>query len=338
MSPDAADRIRGSLLGLAIGDSMGLAADFHRTVRSPWVRARMWEGSAELDRAQVAKPLIPFDTGSVDGRRLAPTDDTETAVLAARAALTTAQLGPDGLFDEWRKHALADEVWTGIAERSAILNARRGQVPPTTGSDNPADASDSAVPAGIAFGLFHVGDPDAAARDATVWSSITHARDGVWAAACAAIAISMLAGGHPVSEALDAAEQSVPDGSWLAAGFGKAAALDPTSVFRELPDLLAAFSPRLYSQSGTAPETLPLAFLLIRATSDRPETSLPLAAMFAREGDSVPAFVGALLGAATGSATFGDRWPQAVDRVEGLFYPSLAGESLLGIAHELATR
>lgn len=254
MSADRADRIHGSLLGLAVGDAVGLAADYHRAVRSPWVRGRLWAGSAELDEARVAKPLLPFDATTVDGARLAPTDDTETAVLAARVALTTVGAADaSARFAEWRRLTAGDDVWTGIAERSAIINAERGLVPPVTGNDGPADASDSAVASGVAWGLFHAGDPAAAAEAATEWASITHARDGVWAAACMASAVSALAN----------------------------------------------------------------------------------ATLFARESDSVPAFVGALLGAAHGAGVFGETWPAAVDRVEGVCYPALAGERVSAVAAEL---
>lgn len=338
MSPDRLDRVHGALLGLAVGDAIGLPADYHRTVRSPWVRSRMWLGSADLDRAQVAKPLIPFDATTVDGTRLMPTDDTEAAVLAARAALTADPADPDALFAQWRRHALADDVWTGIAERSAIVNAKRGEVPPVTGSDNPADASDSAVPAGVVFGLLHTGDPASASAEATRWASITHARDGVWAAAAMAVAVAELADGRSVEAALELAVREAPEDSWLAAGFRTADDLGPVDVFLDLPRILSALSPRLYSQPGTAAETLPLAFLLLRATRGKAETALPLAALFARESDSVPAFVGALCGAASGAAGFGSRLPESIDRIEGLFYPSLAGESLMALAAEIASR
>lgn len=337
MSADRADRIHGALLGLAVGDAVGLAADYHRAVRSPWVRGRLWAGSAELDEARVAKPLLPFDATTVDGARLAPTDDTETAVLAARVALTTVA-APDASarrFAEWRRLTAGDDVWTGIAERSAIINAERGLVPPVTGNDGPADASDSAVAAGVVWGLFHAGDPAAAAEAATEWASITHARDGVWAAACMASAVSALAVGASIAQALDDAEALVPADSWLAEGFRAAARIAPASVLLELPRLLAELNPRRYSQPGTAPETLPIAFLLLRADGERPEQALANATLFARESDSVPAFVGALLGAAHGAGVFGEAWPAAVDRVDGVCYPVLAGERVSAVAAEL---
>ena len=338
MSPDRLDRAHGALLGLAMGDAIGLPADYHRTVRSPWVRSRMWLGSADLDRAQVAKPLIPFDATTVDGPRLVPTDDTENAVLAARAALAADPAEPETLFAQWRRHALADDVWTGIAERSAIVNAQRGEVPPVTGSDNPADASDSAVPAGVVFGLLHAGSPEAAAREASRWASITHARDGLWASAAMAVAVSVLADGGTIDSAIDLAVREAPEDSWLAAGFRTAAELEPVDVFLGLPQILTALSPRMYSQSGTAAETLPLAFLLLRATQGAAERALPFAALFARESDSVPAFVGALCGAASGASAFGQTLSGTLDRVEGLFYPSLAGESLSELAKEIVSR
>lgn len=338
VTADRLDRTRGCLLGLAAGDALGLAADFHRTVRSPWVRSRMWEGSAELDAARVAKPLLPFDTATVGGRRLVPTDDTENAVLAVRAGLTATDRSPAALFEVWRRSAGAPDAWTGVAERSAVLNAARGAVPPQTGIDNPADANDGAVPGGVAFGLLDAGDPDAAARDAAAWASVTHTRDGAWAASCMAAAVSLLVTGTPVDEALDHAATLAPAGSWLASGLARAATFQGRPLLATLPDILESLSPRLYSQPGTAPETLPLAFLVARSAAEAPADALAQAMLFAREQDSVPAFVGALVGAAHGSAVLGGRWPAAVDEIEGLLYPDLAGTSLSALAEEVVAQ
>lgn len=337
-TPPLSSRIYGALLGLAIGDAIGLPADFHRSVRTPWVRGRMWDGSAELDRVQVSRPLLPFEHGSTPEPSLLPTDDTEAAVLALRVLLDTHDQTDGELFAQWRRHALRDDVWCGIAERSAILNARRGLLPPQTGNDNPAEFSDSAGPGGIGIGLAFPGDPDGAADHAERWASITHARDGVWAAVALARAAAHLVAGTPFEAAVADATAHVPEGSWLGANLARAAQLDVANGFAAIPDLIDLFGSRVYSFGCAAPETIPLVFAIIRATAQQPEWRIPLAATISRHSDSLPAVVGALTGAEQGVSVFGSHWPDALDRVGGVQYPSLAGESLRSLADTLTAR
>ncbi|WP_223692033.1 ADP-ribosylglycohydrolase family protein [Leifsonia poae] len=336
--PDLDARIHGGLLGLAIGDAIGLPADYHRSIRSPWVRSRLWEASADLDRSRVSRPLLPFVLSSTDEPRLVPTDDTEAAVLALRVLLDTTDHGDGALFTGWSRHALAEDAWGGVAERSAAINAGRGLLPPHTGNDNPADISDSAVPAGLAIGLAFAGEPELAADHAERWASITHARDGVWAAVAAAVATALLAAGATADDALAQAVATIPVGSWLATDLTRLAEIDLGDPFLALPRLLEVASPRAYSAGGSAPETLPLAFALFRATLDRPTTAIPFASTISRHSDSLPAFVGALVGAHHGASAFGDTWPGALDEVHGLFYPTLAGQTLTGLTAELIAR
>lgn len=331
------DRIHGGLLGLAVGDSVGYPADFHRTIRSPWMRSRLWAGSAELDEQQVSKPLLPFVLNSSATSPFEPTDDTEAAVLALRIALDSVDESPERAFEAWKNYTSSADVWSGVAERSAIINASRGLCPPQTGQDNPAAFSDSAVPSGVVFGLIHAGSPDAAADAAAKWASITHAQDGIWAASVMAAAIALIAAGEDIEPSLDYAERFAPIGSWLSTNFTRSREVLEFNIqpFNALPSLLSALSPRQYSHGGVAPESLPLAFAVVRLTTENPELTLPFALSIARHADSVPAFVGAIAGTARGALSFGEQWPATLDRVVGLFYPALANESLSTLAQEL---
>jgi len=90
----------------------------------------------------------------------------------------------------------ADEVWSGIAERSSIVNAQAGLTPPATGNDNPAHFDDGAVPRAVPVGIRYAGRPDQAALVATRLAEITHAEDGVWAAAAMAASIAAAVSGR----------------------------------------------------------------------------------------------------------------------------------------------
>ncbi|WP_168220008.1 MULTISPECIES: ADP-ribosylglycohydrolase family protein [unclassified Salinibacterium] len=331
---DRFTRTHGALLGLAMGDALGLPADYHRTIRNEWVRGRLWAASADLDAQRVAKPLLPFVLDATEASVLQPTDDTELAALAARVLIEADVHDLDSLFAAWRTHTTADDVWTGVAERSAIVNAERGLVPPATGSDNPAAASDSAAMGAVAVGLLYADEPAEAEVVARRLASITHAADGVEAAAVMAVAIARLANGEPLDASLATARALAPADSWLGENLARIdAIIDPARPgMYVLPRLISQLSPRRYSAGGMAPETIPLAFAIVRQCAGDLHSAVPLALTVARQSDSLPALVGALVGAHTGAAFFGAEWAQELDTLAGLFFPSLEGVSLIELA------
>ncbi|WP_344892986.1 ADP-ribosylglycohydrolase family protein, partial [Nonomuraea antimicrobica] len=183
------DRARGALLGLAIGDAAGMPALYHRSARLGGPRAWLWRLGAEADANQVLRFPLPFTLGRPEPLELSGTDDTEFAVAAARILLGSgADATREELFAGWREMVVdrAGEVWSGVAERSSIVNAEEGLTPPATGNDNPAHFDDGAVARAVPVGIRHAGRPDRAADVATRLAEITHADDGVWAAAAMA--------------------------------------------------------------------------------------------------------------------------------------------------------
>ncbi|MFD1714473.1 ADP-ribosylglycohydrolase family protein [Amnibacterium flavum] len=334
------DRAVAAFECLAVGDALGLPAEYHRTAREPWLRGALWSGTIALDEERVSRPLVPFgltlDTGTMTG-----TDDIESLALAARV-MAGADLGIDALFDRWRELFDADE-WAGPAERIAATNAARGLRPPVTGTDNPARGDDSAVPAAVAAGVRFAGDPTGAAALAAAYAGIAHADDGVWAPAVMAAAIAALVDGGDLDDALSFARSLAPTGSWLDASFD---AVEPVAgaggpAFARLPALLAALGTRDYSHPALAARTVPAAFAIIRSTGGRLAEALPLALSVSRLSDSLPALVGALAGAS------GERIPPGWDAdwrggtlgdlgtVGGVLQPQLRGLVLSDLARAL---
>ncbi|WP_436373992.1 hypothetical protein [Cytobacillus sp. BC1816] len=79
------DKIYGSLLGLAMGDSVGFAAMYHRSlVLPPKRRNRLWSFSQITDRHRINKISLPFTHAmSEEILDFCGTDDTEFAIIAA---------------------------------------------------------------------------------------------------------------------------------------------------------------------------------------------------------------------------------------------------------------
>ncbi|WP_405795448.1 ADP-ribosylglycohydrolase family protein [Streptomyces sp. NBC_01506] len=337
---DPRDRARGALLGLAIGDAAGLPALYHRGARLGEPRQWLWHFGGAADTNQVLRFPLPFTQGRPDALALAGTDDTEFAVVAALVLLASgAEATSAELFAGWREQVVdrADEVWSGIAERSSIVNTRAGLTPPATGNDNPASFDDGAVARAVPVGIRHAGDPERAARVATRLAEITHADDGVWAAAAMAASIAAALAGADAVEAVTAGVDRIPQDTWLARQMTRAldlAATAPTplDLVADLNDQVANAS---YSFGTVAPETLAAAFAIVLATGGDPVTALPLAGMVAKQSDSMPAMVGALTGALNGADALPRRWCEKVDQVRGHCLPHLAGTSLTTVADGL---
>jgi ADP-ribosylglycohydrolase len=328
-------RARGALLGLAIGDALGAPADVHRTVRTPWVRGRLWAASADLDEQRVSRPLLPFAPTLSDTHGIVPTDDAEEAAVAALALLAAGD-DDDALFENWLLHHAGDDVWLGVAARSAVVNAGWGLRPPQTGNDGPAADDDAAVPAALACAIRAAGDAEEAARGARRYASITHAGDGVDAAAFVAALVSALLTGTTFDTALARARREVTAGTWLASGLDDAESIARRagSGFAAVVPLIRALSPRMYSHAGTAAETVPLAVAMVLLTQGDPDQAIPLSLTIARKADSLPAFVGALCGAIHGTDAFDPVWSD-LDQLRGILLPSTAGIRLTLLADRL---
>ncbi|MFC4565880.1 ADP-ribosylglycohydrolase family protein [Nocardiopsis mangrovi] len=338
MTVDRRDAARGAVLGLAVGDAAGLPAWFHRAARSGWSRSMLWRLSADLDAQQVSRPLLPFSPAATEPEPLCGTDDTEAMAVAAMALLDGDGHDAPGLFAAWRRYyAEEPDVWTGIAERSAIRNTRAGLVPPATGADNPVHWDDGAVATGVAFGVRYAGDPDVAGGAAAGYAGITHAEDGVWAAEAMARTIAALVGGADLEDAVAAGVARVPEDSWLGRNLRHAQRVRETaeSAFAAVPELTRVLSPGRYSHAGVAPETLPVALAIARLSGGDPAQGVQSAALMARQSDSVPAMVGALCGAVRGAGALPGSWVAEVDTVRGVLVPAVAGLSLSDLADRL---
>lgn len=336
-----ADNARGALLGMAMGDALGLPAEYHRHARAGWGRSVLWEKNTVLDEQRISRPMLPFGLSGGSGGSgglLSGTDDVETAATTALVLLESRDHGTNTLFEGWRKHYVeTDDVWCGIAERGAVRHALRGERPPVTGSDNPVYWDDGAVASAVPIGVLYAGDPASAARVAQDYARITHSRDGVWAARAMAHAVAALIGGEFLEPALQEAELTVPADSWLRRGLERAAeaAEGADTAFEAIPALVESFGRPVYSHGGVAPETLPLAFTLTRLVRGDLAAGLQAAALLPRQSDSLPAMVGALCGAIDGEKAVPADWAAQVDPVSGVLLPGVAGQRLTSLADRL---
>lgn len=341
--PDLFDRVYGSLAGLALGDALGFPAMYHRTLLGrPKSRARLRIWTEVGDQHNVIVTQMPY-TIARNPRVLdiCPTDDTEWALFSAQVLLRHGRAPTAEQYQHvWQEEIVPREtsVRSGVSERAAIENFKRGLLPPTTGNDNPHHYDDGAIRRAVPIGLVHPGDPESAAAVAERDALVTSAEDGVWAAQAMAAALAEGLAGAAIPQMIGAARRFMPEGSWLAYNADRALELVPrgTSLADALVILHDQFLSRIYNYPNVAPETVPLALALLSMELGSVQEALLFANMFHRAAESMPAWVGALYGVVYGAANIPESWLAWADGCKGICLPQMAGVSVKAVASELA--
>lgn len=339
VSAKTLDRATGALLGLAAGDAIGMPALFHKSVRLGSMRECLWPKATEADNEKVLRFPLPFTVSQTGALNLAGTDDTEMAALSAHMLLAcSSKPSADELLASWKSLVVeVDDNWLGVAERSSVKNIKAGLTAPDCGGDNPAYADDGAVARAIPVGIRFCGNPSDAAVVARKLAEITHAEDGVWAAGAMAASIAAAVGGASWDEALAAGIKEVPDDSWLRRGIDRTFAIldEEGSGFAAIPRWVNEIANTVYSYGTIAAETLPVAYAVASSAGEGIAPSIQLAALVAKQSDSMPAFAGALAGAVAGTAGLSPRWINSLDHLHGVTIPSVKGVSLSQLASQL---
>jgi ADP-ribosylglycohydrolase len=309
------DRAFGSLIGLAIGDSLGDQA------RSP------------------ENHTLYGITRSLQASASWSTDDTEFALLVAHELIACGgELTVEGVVQAWQEHVLLQGdlgAKGGESEKGAAANLRRGILPPTSGSDNSYNDSDGAAMRVTPIGIACAGDPGRAARLAGIEASISHYRDGVWGAQAVAAAVAVAMTGASVDEILATARGCIPGDSWLGRWFDRAMAIVDASG----GNLNRAWMPLhdgLWTQyRASSAEALSEAFALFRLTQGDFEEGVISAANFGRDSDTLAALVGALAGAMHGAGAIPPDWIERTRRPAGRCLSFTASLDIEAVARDL---
>lgn len=333
------DRARGAMVGLALGDSVGMPALYHRQARLA-ERETLWDFSRHADAHGVNKYALPFSMYDNEILRLSGTDDSEQLALAARILLAAeGDHSRDALSAGWVREVVGvdADLRLAVSERASVSNLARGIGAPSSGSENPHSFDDSSVARAVAVGIRYAGRPDEAAAVAQRFAELTNSHDGVWAAQAMAVAIAHLVSGARLEQAIEAARELVPADSWLGRGMYRAMtiAAESGTAFEAVPALTEECSNTVYSYGNIAPETLPVAFAIALLSGADLPSAIGAASLIPKQADSMPAMVGALCGAASGLAAIPPSWVGRVERLKGHCVPSTAEESLIELADRL---
>ncbi|MGW1815722.1 ADP-ribosylglycohydrolase family protein [Streptomyces sp. NPDC002125] len=316
-----ADRARGALLGLAVGDALGAPAENMRPseIRRRWGRI---EGFVSDDPAG--------------------TDDTEYAIfsglLLARhgSALTVSHV--ERAWHHWI--ADLDEGpfrGAGFSERGTLENLRRGLAAPISAQHRHA-WSDGLAMRAAPFGVFAAGRPAEAARLVAVDGRVSHDGEGIYGGQAVAAGVAAAMVGAGLASVIAAALSVVPMDSWTARSLRRAV----TAAQRTHPDRLTAERAVRsavviggYPWTDLAPEAVGLAFGALTAARGDFRTAVLTAVNMGRDADTTAAVAGALAGALHGASAIPRDWASAIGPVRGSCLPSMRGYHILDIAELL---
>lgn len=320
------DRAHGALLGLALGDALGMP-----TQSLPHERIAALHGRVDrlLDAAG-DQPIAPgMPAGSI-------TDDTEQALLLARLLLDgDGHVDPHALaaaLISWEQDMIArgSRDLLGPSTKAALEKLQAGVPVEETGRYGTTNGAAMRIaPVGIAVA------PGDALLDAVVEASqVTHLTGlGISGAAAIAGAVSAALEGADTDEALEMAlglaQQGASSGSWIAGASIPARVRAFRAPLRGLD--AAARDEFLRDVVGTSvqsQESVVTALLLVDLGRDDPFEALCTAASLGGDTDTVAAMAGAVLGALHGTDAFPSAMTAQVREVNGLDLAPLAEELL----------
>ena len=299
----AADRARGALYGLAIGDALGMPTQLlsRQQITARW--------GPLLTGFEPAPPGHPIAAGLPPG---AVTDDTEQAVLLARMLVKNRGVpGPD----DWAAALIAWELdmaergsldLLGPSTKRALTAVLEGTPPEEAGRHGDTNGAAMRItPVGIAFA--------AGLIDRVVEASLVTHNTSVALAGAAAVAAA-------VSVGIDGASVAGAD---VAARIRWAAELAEGAA----PDRAAELIGTLVGTTLATQESVPAAFAVLSAIPDDPWRACLLAASLGGDTDTIAAMAGAIAGACHGQSAFPPHATATID-AHGFALPALAGSLL----------
>jgi ADP-ribosylglycohydrolase len=321
-------RAQGALLGLAVGDALGMPT---QGLSPATIRATF----GTVDRLLPGGPDHPIAAGLPAG---AVTDDTEQAMLLAEALLDgRGHVDPADLAErlatwEERMRAAGSLDLLGPSTRAAIAAVRQGVPPAAAGRAGTTNGAAMRIaPVGIAVAPDDLADLVDRVAEACL---VTHATSvAVAGASAVAAAVSAGISGAATMEAIaigvEAARLGAATAPW-AAGADVATRIRLAIELAErtpLDDLPAAIVAVVGTSLATQ-ESVPAAFAVLAAHPADPWAACLIATSLGGDTDTIAAMAGAVGGAVHGGSGFPADVVATVRAVNDLPVERLAAELL----------
>ncbi|MFH1214361.1 MAG: ADP-ribosylglycohydrolase family protein [Candidatus Neomarinimicrobiota bacterium] len=306
------DRIAGALYGLAVGDALG----------------SITEGMNPSDIAAKYGMI----TGFQSGEQMA-SDDTEFTIFYIEL-LRKYGLGitAETIADRWLKDIYhPSEIYkgAGFSEAMTLRNLKRGIRPPFSGQ-HVHSWSDGLAMCATPFGCIFAGQPEKAARIASVFGSVSHSGEGLYGGQAVAAAVSVAVAGADLNTINNTALAHVPEDSWV--HYSIAAAVEIGKSSPNVQAAVASLYEKLvcdyYYWSDLAPEAVGLAFGLLTAAGGDFRKAVLGAVNLGRDADTIAAITGAISGAKIGLKFLPPELLPNVETIPGRCIRAMAGKKI----------
>lgn len=308
------DRARGCLMGLAIGDALGVKT----------------EGKSPEEIKRQFGFVNDFLTDEPAG-----SDDTEFALFNALILLDYGRQTDSAIIaEQWLKYIAVRQgafKGAGFSEMMAITNLRKGLQPPYSGMHSHS-WSDGLAMRVAPFGIIYPSEPQKAADLALEDGSVTHTAEGIYSGQAVAAAIASAMGGAGLDEIFHSALSVIPDNSWTSRALNEAIETGykfysensitsdeiPASYDEVLAKLHRNIACSYYHWADLGPEAVGLCFGILAATGGQFVPSVLGGVNIGRDTDTIAAIAGAVSGAAAGCSRLPEKWTRVIKASKGL--------------------
>lgn len=319
MNEEIKNRARGCLIGLAVGDALGV----HTEGKTP--------EQIHKEYGFVSDFLSENPSGS---------DDTEFACFNAMILLEHGRsINAQTIADEWRKHIVPHKgpyKGAGFSEMMAIENLKKGMNPPLSGK-HAHSWSDGLAMRCAPFGIINPGNPEEACRLTMEDGSVTHSEEGIYSGMAVAAAIAMAMADSPIEIILESALDAVPADSWTyrsiktAIDIGGRSA-DINETIKELYNNLVC---KYYHWADAGPEAVGLSFGIIAASKGNFKKAVLGGINAGRDTDTIAAICGGILGAKIGFNSIPPRWTDKIKTINGRCIDIISDINITAMADDL---
>lgn len=327
------ERILGSLIGAAIGDTLGAPTELR-------TRAQIAEKFNGFVRDFFAPPDDTFARGNRAGQI---TDDFSMAWVTCQEILRhKGEISPAvarKALLEWSKDEAFFNQFVGPTSRAAIIAMRTDDAPPAKGEwvNENSRASNGAAMKSAPISLFAKGNINEAIRAVCTVGRVTHPNNIslAGAAAVAAATNRALSGGN-LHDVMQSGLFGASEGNRFGLESGDIAAGPDMEKRIRLAIYLGSIAPSLdkatdsmaqyFDCSGLAADSVPVAFGLAVAADGDPFEAICACVNVGNDTDTIATMAGGILGAMTGPDGFPLAYRRTVEEVNHYDLQSLANQ------------
>jgi ADP-ribosylglycohydrolase len=319
MNEQIKNRASGCLIGLAVGDALGV----HTEGKTP--------EQIQKEYGFVSDFLSENPSGS---------DDTEFACFNAKILLEHGKnINADIIAGQWRKHVVPHKgayKGAGFSEMMAIENLKKGMNPPLSGK-HAHSWSDGLAMRCAPFGIVNPGNPEDACRLTMEDGSVTHSEEGIYSGMAAAAAIAMAMTDASTDIIFKSALDAIPVDSWTYRNIKTALDIGSKSsgMNNALMKLYDSLVCKYYHWADLGPEAVGLSFGIIAASGGDFEKAVLGGVNVGRDTDTIAAICGAILGAKAGYEKIPSKWRDKIKTINGRCIDSISNIDIAGLADDL---